>query len=76
MDLHVAGLAAAAFRGGLVEEDAGVGQGGALAGGARRQSWPMDAAKPIATVATSQGMNCIMSYSAIPADTDPPGELM
>eukprot|EP00418_Pyrodinium_bahamense_P087613 CAMPEP_0179074610 /NCGR_PEP_ID=MMETSP0796-20121207/33173_1 /TAXON_ID=73915 /ORGANISM="Pyrodinium bahamense, Strain pbaha01" /LENGTH=243 /DNA_ID=CAMNT_0020771835 /DNA_START=150 /DNA_END=881 /DNA_ORIENTATION=+ len=37
---------------------------------------PMDAANPKQTVLTSHGMNCIVSKMAMPAETDPPGELM
>ena len=36
----------------------------------------MLAASPVATVTTSFGMSCITSYTASPASTEPPGELM
>ncbi len=36
----------------------------------------MDAANPIATVATSFSMNAIVSKIASPAEIEPPGELM
>lgn len=36
----------------------------------------MEAQNPMAMVTTSFLMYCIVSYTAIPAVTDPPGELM
>jgi len=36
----------------------------------------MLAAKPVHSVDTSGRMNCIVSYTAMPAYTEPPGELM
>ena len=37
---------------------------------------PIDAAMPTHSVDTSGLMNCMVSKIAIPADTEPPGELM
>ena len=43
---------------------------------ALRRNWPIEAAIPIATVATSLGTHCMVSKIAMPAVTDPPGLLM
>ena len=37
---------------------------------------PIEAAMPTHSVETSGLMNCMVSKIAMPADTDPPGELM
>ena len=53
--------------------DGSISWAGVRGGGARRA---IDAAIPILQVSTSESMCCIVSYSASPAITDPPGELM
>ncbi len=40
------------------------------------RNWPIEAANPTAHVATSGLISCIVSWMAIPAVTEPPGELM
>ncbi len=43
---------------------------------ALRRNWPIEAARPIATVATSFDIHCMVSKIAMPESTEPPGELM
>src|SRR5450830_62106 len=43
---------------------------------AANKNAPIDAARPVHSVDTCGLMNCIVSKIAIPADTEPPGELM
>jgi hypothetical protein len=57
-----------------VHDDPGVREREALAAVSR--TCAIDAAKPIATVCTSHGTRRMVSKTANPADTDPPGELM
>ena len=62
----------------LVDHHRRVGQREALALGARgeQERAHADAAMPTHSVETSGLMNCMVSKIAIPADTEPPGELM
>ena len=43
---------------------------------AESRNCPIEAARPMATVDTSGSIHCMVSKIAMPADTDPPGELM
>ena len=43
---------------------------------APRRKAPIEAALPKQTVLVSHGTNCIVSKIAMPAETEPPGELM